>query len=132
MPGLIDTTTGLRFGTGLFFEKGLGGGGLDNKTGFPPGAVVFQGAGSLRASARQIAVGFANFAGQGNVSVNANLELNMVATFAGAGSMNLRSTTQQIAASFGGEGFFFEEIPGTIPSLDFSNPDNSQYIGMFP
>lgn len=129
MSGLIDTNTGLRYGTGLIWlQGGLGGDGLTNLS----RGIIFNGTGNLSASARQIMAVQANFLGQGTVSAYANLNNTASAIFAGAGSLTVRSSTQQISATFAGSGALFEVFPGSGPSLDFSDPNNSQYIGMFP
>lgn len=39
MPGLIDSDTGLTFGTGLQWQAAIGGGGLINVT-TPPGEMI--------------------------------------------------------------------------------------------
>ena len=53
MPGLIDSTEGLTYGTGLIFETGLGGAGLTNPEAVE-NARVFKGAGNLSVATRAV------------------------------------------------------------------------------
>lgn len=82
--GLIDTTTGLRFGTGLYFEPGLGSDGLTIPDQQPDSA-VFAGQGSLSVSAGVLRFAGATFAGSSTLSVTATRGLTARATFPGQG-----------------------------------------------
>lgn len=65
MAGLIDAGTGFRYGTGLIFEAGLGGPGLDNPA--PTSQVAFAGSGNLAVSATVRLVAQVTFAGSGGL-----------------------------------------------------------------
>lgn len=76
MAGLIDSTDGLEYGSGLIFEHGLGTGGLIN----PPysgavqfATVLFAGAGTLSALAVKRAPLSAIFAGTGTLTANGSV-----------------------------------------------------------
>ena len=106
MSGLIDTTTGLRFGDGLHWEPGLGGAGLTNpEEQFD--TILFAGAGNLSASARLVLAAQASFAGAGSVSIatfvkGAQLDQ---ANFAGVGILSLTGTVKLVATPrFAGAG----------------------------
>ena len=100
MSGLIDTTTGLRFGDGLHWEKGLGGAGLTNaEQQFD--TIVFAGVGNLSASARLILAARASFSGTSSASIatfvtGAQLDQ---ANFAGIGGLSLVGTFKALAAA---------------------------------
>jgi len=47
MPGLVDATTGLEFGTGLQFQTAIGGAGLDITTGVIPAGTLYWGSADL-------------------------------------------------------------------------------------
>ena len=98
MSGLIDTTTGLRYGSGLIFEKGLGGAGLTNPE-QQPDAVLFAGTGSLSALVGQRMVIAATFAGAGAASIAAfdKGKLLILATFAGGGNLSIAATAKLAA-----------------------------------
>lgn len=88
MAGLIDTTTGLRYGAGLIWENGLGGAGLINPpSGSAPisAIILFNGVGSLQVAASQKLAALAVFAGAGSLAVNLFV-LNR-AIFNGVGSL---------------------------------------------
>ena len=100
MSGLIDTTTGLRFGDGLHWEPGLGGAGLTNpEEKFD--TILFAGAGNLSVSARLVSAAQASFSGAGSVSIatfvkGAQLDQ---ANFAGVGSLSIVGTLKALAAA---------------------------------
>ncbi len=69
MPGLIDSTEGLTYGTGLIFETGLGGAGLTNP-GAVENAMVFKGAGNLSVATKGVLMVSARFAAGGTLSTS--------------------------------------------------------------
>ena len=69
MSGLIDVKTGLRHGTGLYFEPGLGGAGLTNQD-EQFDNILFAGVGALTVAFKAKLAAKANFAGSGTLSVH--------------------------------------------------------------
>ena len=67
MPGLIDSTEGLRYGPGLIFESGLGGAGLNNPEAVE-NAMMFKGSGKLSVATKGILMVSAKFAGGGTLA----------------------------------------------------------------
>lgn len=92
----------------------------------------FAGGGNLQADTVFNLNALANLPGQSNLSVSANLSLAVSALLAGASSLHTIPQVQTISAVFAGSGLLFESQAGGSPLLDFSDPNNSQYIGMFP
>ncbi len=88
MSGLIDTTTGLRFGDGLHFEPGLGSAGLTIPE-EQSDTILFAGTGSLQATLNQLLSAQAAFSGASSVNIatfvtGAQLDQ---ANFAGTGNL---------------------------------------------
>lgn len=67
MPGLIDSTEGLRYGVGLIFEPGLGGAGLTNPEAVE-NPIVFEGSGKLSVKTSAHLVISAAFKGGGGLA----------------------------------------------------------------
>ena len=70
MPGLVDSTTGLMFGSGLQWQPPIGGPGLDIKV--TEDSEHLFGVGSLRATVRMLSVARASLTGTGTLSVHAS------------------------------------------------------------
>lgn len=89
MSGLIVTNTGLRFGTGLIWEKGLGGpvGLIIQPSGIQQGTIIFNGTGSLTVNAAQRFGSFIYFDGHGSLKVSTIQHGLSSVRFAGAGSL---------------------------------------------
>lgn len=67
MPGLVDSTEGLSYGKGLYFEPGLGGAGLTNP-GAVENAIVFAGSGKLSVGTKAILMVSVHFNGSGGLA----------------------------------------------------------------
>ena len=86
MPGLVDSTTGLMFGSGLQWQPPIGGPGLDIKV--TEDSEHLFGVGTLSTATRQILAVSVVFAGSGALITAPGIRTKITASLKGSGTLS--------------------------------------------